>query len=175
MSDDFPLPEPPSKSGNVYAVELVSGSFGGAAQVIVGQPLDTLKTVSPPWAEGGGEVIRRLREGIWGSGRITSRGMSWRSETIAGTALTSSARRRLPRASSRTRGISCGRRCARRVCWRCTRVSRECPKGNELFGGGGIGGGCSSASVGIRTMERWGRESREVRGGADELYGLGRR
>lgn len=45
MSDEFPLPEPPSKSGNVYAVELVSGSFGGAAQVIVGQPLDTLKTV----------------------------------------------------------------------------------------------------------------------------------
>jgi solute carrier family 25 carnitine/acylcarnitine transporter 20/29 len=45
MSDEFPLPEPPSRNSNVYAVELVSGSFGGAAQVIVGQPLDTLKTV----------------------------------------------------------------------------------------------------------------------------------
>ncbi|GMK58714.1 hypothetical protein CspeluHIS016_0601560 [Cutaneotrichosporon spelunceum] len=44
MSDEFPLPEPPSRNSNVYAVELLSGSFGGAAQVIVGQPLDTLKT-----------------------------------------------------------------------------------------------------------------------------------
>lgn len=46
MSDDFPLPVPPSKDRNVLAVELISGSFGGAAQVISGQPLDTLKTVS---------------------------------------------------------------------------------------------------------------------------------
>lgn len=46
MSDEFPLPVPPSKNKNQLAVELVSGSFGGAAQVISGQPLDTLKTVS---------------------------------------------------------------------------------------------------------------------------------
>lgn len=30
----------------MLAIELISGSFGGAAQVISGQPLDTLKTVS---------------------------------------------------------------------------------------------------------------------------------
>jgi hypothetical protein len=56
--DDFPLPEPPSKDRNLLAIELVSGSVGGAAQVISGQvspildlrsntdpkPLDTLKT-----------------------------------------------------------------------------------------------------------------------------------
>lgn len=35
--DDFPLPEPPSKDRNILAIELISGSFGGAAQVIVGQ------------------------------------------------------------------------------------------------------------------------------------------
>lgn len=46
MSDEFPLPVPPSRNKNQLAVELVSGSFGGAAQVISGQPLDTLKTVS---------------------------------------------------------------------------------------------------------------------------------
>lgn len=44
MSDEFPLPVPPSRNKNELAVELVSGSFGGAAQVISGQPLDTLKT-----------------------------------------------------------------------------------------------------------------------------------
>lgn len=35
--DDFPLPEPPAKNPNLLATELISGSFGGAAQVIVGQ------------------------------------------------------------------------------------------------------------------------------------------
>ncbi|KAL7418793.1 hypothetical protein Q5752_006476 [Cryptotrichosporon argae] len=44
MSDTAPYPEPPAKQRNDLAIELVSGSFGGAAQVIVGQPLDTLKT-----------------------------------------------------------------------------------------------------------------------------------
>ena len=40
MSDEFPLPVPPSKNRNVLAIELISGSFGGAAQVIVGQVSD---------------------------------------------------------------------------------------------------------------------------------------
>ncbi|KAL1411963.1 hypothetical protein Q8F55_002956 [Vanrija albida] len=44
MADEFPLPIPPSKNRNDLAIELLSGSVGGAAQVIVGQPLDTLKT-----------------------------------------------------------------------------------------------------------------------------------
>lgn len=44
--DDFPLPVAPSRDRNMLAIELISGSFGGAAQVISGQPLDTLKTVS---------------------------------------------------------------------------------------------------------------------------------
>ncbi|RSH95462.1 hypothetical protein EHS25_000554 [Saitozyma podzolica] len=37
-------PEPPSKKRNDIAIELISGSVGGAAQVLSGQPLDTLKT-----------------------------------------------------------------------------------------------------------------------------------
>lgn len=37
IMDDFPLPEPPAKDRNVLAIELISGSFGGAAQVLVGQ------------------------------------------------------------------------------------------------------------------------------------------
>ncbi|ORX38983.1 mitochondrial carrier domain-containing protein [Kockovaella imperatae] len=39
-----PPPDPPSKKHNEVAIELVSGSVGGALQVLVGQPLDTLKT-----------------------------------------------------------------------------------------------------------------------------------
>lgn len=41
---DQVYPEPPSKKHNDLAIELVSGSVGGAMQVLVGQPLDTLKT-----------------------------------------------------------------------------------------------------------------------------------
>lgn len=37
MADEFPLPIPPSKNRNDLAIELISGSVGGAAQVIVGQ------------------------------------------------------------------------------------------------------------------------------------------
>jgi hypothetical protein len=37
MSDSTPYPEPPSKQRNDVAIELVSGSVGGAAQVLVGQ------------------------------------------------------------------------------------------------------------------------------------------
>ncbi|WVQ94801.1 hypothetical protein IAU59_001884 [Kwoniella sp. CBS 9459] len=39
-----PYPEPPSKQRNANAIELISGSIGGASQVLTGQPLDTLKT-----------------------------------------------------------------------------------------------------------------------------------
>ncbi|CAD6588476.1 MAG: hypothetical protein TREMPRED_005066 [Tremellales sp. Tagirdzhanova-0007] len=37
-------PEPPAKRHHELAIELISGSVGGASQVLVGQPLDTLKT-----------------------------------------------------------------------------------------------------------------------------------
>ncbi|WVN91187.1 uncharacterized protein L203_106444 [Cryptococcus depauperatus CBS 7841] len=48
MSEITPIsdyPRPP-KQHNDVAIELISGSFGGASQVITGQPLDTLKTRS---------------------------------------------------------------------------------------------------------------------------------
>ncbi|ODN83740.1 hypothetical protein L202_01832 [Cryptococcus amylolentus CBS 6039] len=46
MSEITPISEypVPPKQRNDVAIELISGSFGGAAQVLVGQPLDTLKT-----------------------------------------------------------------------------------------------------------------------------------
>lgn len=37
MAEEFPYPEPPSKQRNDVAIELISGSVGGAAQVLVGQ------------------------------------------------------------------------------------------------------------------------------------------
>ena len=36
------VPKPPPDS---LAIELIAGSVGGASQVLVGQPLNTLKTV----------------------------------------------------------------------------------------------------------------------------------
>ncbi|WRT68821.1 uncharacterized protein IL334_005801 [Kwoniella shivajii] len=39
-----PIPDPPVQRRNANAIELISGSIGGASQVLVGQPLDTLKT-----------------------------------------------------------------------------------------------------------------------------------
>ncbi|WVQ81584.1 hypothetical protein IAT38_003708 [Cryptococcus sp. DSM 104549] len=46
MSEITPLTtyDQPPKKRNDIAIELISGSFGGAAQVLTGQPLDTLKT-----------------------------------------------------------------------------------------------------------------------------------
>ncbi|ORY29103.1 putative mitochondrial ornithine transporter 1 [Naematelia encephala] len=47
MSSSSPLqpyPEPPAKKHNDLAIELISGSVGGACQVLTGQPLDTIKT-----------------------------------------------------------------------------------------------------------------------------------
>ena len=37
MSDYAPYPEPPSKKRNDVAIELISGSVGGASQVLIGQ------------------------------------------------------------------------------------------------------------------------------------------
>ncbi|OWZ63802.1 hypothetical protein AYX14_05650 [Cryptococcus neoformans] len=46
MSEITPISEysQPPKKRNDVAIELLSGSFGGASQVLTGQPLDTLKT-----------------------------------------------------------------------------------------------------------------------------------
>jgi len=37
MSDVSPYPEPPSRKRNDVAIELISGSVGGASQVLIGQ------------------------------------------------------------------------------------------------------------------------------------------
>ncbi|KAI9636613.1 mitochondrial carrier domain-containing protein [Dioszegia hungarica] len=44
LSTSQAYPEPPTKKRNDLLIELIAGSVGGATQVLVGQPLDTLKT-----------------------------------------------------------------------------------------------------------------------------------
>ncbi len=120
-SSSSTYPEAPSKKHNDLAIELISGSVGGASQVIVGQvsplalpslhimlrwlkPLDTLKTVSPPYLPT--YLFDRLEEKVGMLMELTS----FREL------------KQLPEVNLRIHSISSDRRSGMKVSWLYTKV-----------------------------------------------------